>query len=128
MARWLLARAPGRLWPGFRNEAGRDLGDEPVTGFGNGLDVAAVAISVAEDLTENGDPAAEVALLDERVRPHGSNQLVASHEMARVLDQDLQDGKDLRRERDDASVLLELLLRRNQAIRAECVDARAFLV
>jgi hypothetical protein len=121
-------RRPRRLRSGSRNETGGDVGDEPVTGLGNGLDAAAVAGAVTERLAEDGDSPAEIGLLDERVRPHRSDELVPPDEVARVLDKDLQDGEHLRGQRNDAPGPLEPLFRWVEGIRAERVDARALLM
>jgi hypothetical protein len=94
-------------------------GDEPVAAPWDILDVAQAALPVAERPAQGRDVDAQVALLDENVRPNLGDDLLLGHELARPLDEGDEDGEGAAAERDGLAGLEQREATGEEAIRAE---------
>ena len=108
-----MSRGRFTVLPHRRNEAVASLGD--------GLDVFAPVLAIAQHLTQVEDAAGQIAFLDENPRPNFFEQLFFFDDVPRPLDQNEEGFQVLRRECDGLAIAQQNPLHGVEAVRAEFV-------
>ena len=84
-------RPPGRAVFSSGSSRDRDRRDEAVAAAGNVRDVAIARLAIAQGAAERGNVDPEIAVLDERIGPDATHQLLIAQQLTSALNERCQD-------------------------------------